>query len=362
MSMVTRCPGCDTVFRVTPSQLQAHQGKVRCGRCMLVFDGFKALATMPEAASPPPGPAPENVAALARQAFAGEPETPPRPSPPGPVPFEAALSESSAPEPEQERRLEQQQEQEPGFVEAPTAAAPEPEAMSSEEPRPAPESNPEPEPEPEPEPVSDSTDGVGHEEPQDGVTATEPAPAAVAAPAQPAPLSDDLLFEPVRTRRQPMAKGWAAVSAVLAFALAAQVVYFYRTELAVHYPGLKPLLTQACAALGCTVPLPQRPRLINIEASDLQIVDPARPSVIQLTATLRNHAGHDLAYPALDLVLTDSREHALARRIFMPGEYLPRGKDAKAGIPASAEITVKLDLETGDLGASGFRLDLLPAV
>jgi hypothetical protein len=31
------------------------------------------------------------------------------------------------------------------------------------------------------------------------------------------------------------------------------------------------------------------------------------------------------------------------------------------GIPASAEITIRLDLDTGDLNPAGFRLDLLPA-
>jgi hypothetical protein len=109
------------------------------------------------------------------------------------------------------------------------------------------------------------------------------------------------------------------------------------------------------------VPLPQRPRLINIEASDLQSVDQTRPGVIQLTATLRNHADYDLAYPALDLVLTNTKEHTLARRIFLPREYLDKARDVNAGFPANAEVTVRLDLDTGELGAAGFRLDLLPA-
>jgi hypothetical protein len=81
-----------------------------------------------------------------------------------------------------------------------------------------------------------------------------------------------------------------------------------------------------------------------------------------LTATLRNYAGHDLGYPALDLVLTDSKEHTLARRIFLPEEYLVRGTDIASGIPANAEITVRLDLDTSDLNPAGFRLDLLPAL
>ena len=80
-----------------------------------------------------------------------------------------------------------------------------------------------------------------------------------------------------------------------------------------------------------------------------------------MTRTLRNHAGHDLGYPALDLVLTNTKVHTLARRVFLPKEYLERGKDVVAGMPANAEITIRLDLDTGDLSPAGFRLDLLPA-
>ena len=35
----TRCPGCATVFRVTPEQLAMRGGQVRCGQCKAVFDG-----------------------------------------------------------------------------------------------------------------------------------------------------------------------------------------------------------------------------------------------------------------------------------------------------------------------------------
>ena len=159
----------------------------------------------------------------------------------------------------------------------------------------------------------------------------------------------------------PGARWWAAGAVLLMLLLAGQVAYFYRSELAVQYPGLKPLLVQLCEPLGCAVAPPQRPRLISIEASDLQVNDPARPGIIQLTATLRNHAGHDLGYPALDLVLTNTREHTVARRIFMPVEYLESGADARAGIPPNAEVTLRLNIDSGDLGAAGFRLDLLPA-
>ena len=37
-SRVTRCPNCNTSFRVTQAQLRAASGSVRCGSCLEVFD------------------------------------------------------------------------------------------------------------------------------------------------------------------------------------------------------------------------------------------------------------------------------------------------------------------------------------
>ncbi len=201
----------------------------------------------------------------------------------------------------------------------------------------------------------------------------EPVDPALAAPAPrapevayeddygPAPEQLSLDDQPGFEERRRRARGWATGAVLLAFALGGQAAYLYRGDLAVQYPGLKPYLAQFCDLLRCTLAPPQRPRQIAIEASDLQATDTARPGLIQLTATLRNHAGHELGYPALDLVLTNTKEHTLARRIFLPKEYLERGRDITAGIPANAEITVRLDLDTGDLNPAGFRLDLLPA-
>ena len=62
--MLTRCPGCSTAFRVTPEQLKARAGKVRCGHCSAVFNALEMLEdALPaveavEATSSPPEAAP----------------------------------------------------------------------------------------------------------------------------------------------------------------------------------------------------------------------------------------------------------------------------------------------------------------
>src|SRR5690606_32497120 len=48
-SMKTRCPDCSTSFDVTPAQLSARNGKVRCGVCATVFNAFDhAVAEEPD--------------------------------------------------------------------------------------------------------------------------------------------------------------------------------------------------------------------------------------------------------------------------------------------------------------------------
>jgi predicted Zn finger-like uncharacterized protein len=280
MSIVTECPSCGTRFRVTPLQLQAQHGMVRCGRCAQVFDGFKTLATLPEPAIPEAAPA-------------------------------ASVSEpvgQSAPEP---------------------AVAFEPVAK-------------EPQTSPAPEPALEQPAAIV----QPTVRSQEPAPAPLA-------------YEVTAPRRRKT--GWAIGVALMLFGLAAQGAYFYRSDIAASVPEARPHLNRMCEVLHCTVALPQRPRQISIEASDMQATDPANPGLIALTATLRSHATTSLGYPALDVVLTNTKEHTVARRIFMPADYLPAGTDPRNGIAPNAEVTVRLDLETADLGAAGFRLDLIAA-
>ena len=319
-SLTTRCAHCQTVFRATTAQLQAHAGQVRCGRCMQIFDALAALA-------PEPAPAPLEAAtavlheqpAVMEPASAPEPEIKPDPGPAAPEP--AAELPSASPEalpandPGFETFAEQRSEQ----------------AASVEQPAADLEISP---------PVQ---------------VAPELAESAVVPdadnPFTHAPAASTVL--PQRRLRL------AAV--LLGLLLAAQATFFYRSEVAARFPLAKQGLGWLCEKAGCAVTLPQRPQSILIEASDLQVIDPANPNRIQLTATLRNHAGHDVAYPALDLVLTNVNDHTLARRIFLPAEYLGAGRDIGTGIAANAEMTVRLALETGNLGAAGFRLAVLAA-
>src|ERR1700693_1776452 len=46
--LITTCTHCAARFRVTPPQLNAKQGQVRCARCHNVFNGFESLGRKPD--------------------------------------------------------------------------------------------------------------------------------------------------------------------------------------------------------------------------------------------------------------------------------------------------------------------------
>ncbi len=49
MSLITRCPVCETLFRVVPDQLRISEGWVRCGQCDEIFDAsLHLLQASPE--------------------------------------------------------------------------------------------------------------------------------------------------------------------------------------------------------------------------------------------------------------------------------------------------------------------------
>ncbi|KAG8151944.1 zinc-ribbon and DUF3426 domain-containing protein [Burkholderia catarinensis] len=64
MLLATRCPHCETVFRLQQEQLSLHQGLVRCGHCHEVFNASESLvpehAQQPEPALTEPAVAPVN--------------------------------------------------------------------------------------------------------------------------------------------------------------------------------------------------------------------------------------------------------------------------------------------------------------
>ncbi|QMV75879.1 zinc-ribbon domain-containing protein [Comamonas piscis] len=85
MSQITRCPQCQTRFKVVDDQLRISDGWVRCGKCKAVFDALTHLVAGAPAATPA---GPQTAAAAQALAVAPQQVPPPAIAPPSPEPVQ----------------------------------------------------------------------------------------------------------------------------------------------------------------------------------------------------------------------------------------------------------------------------------
>ena len=144
---------------------------------------------------------------------------------------------------------------------------------------------------------------------------------------------------------------------VLLIALVAQAAFHFRDALAAHWPATRGPLQRMCSAAGCEIRALREVAALVIEASDLQ-ADPAHRGLLILTATLRNRAAYPLAYPYLELTLTDAQDQVVVRRALAPADYMRGTADLARGIPGNDEVQVRLFVDASATTQAGYRLYL----
>ena len=292
----TRCPGCKTVFRVTPEQLALRNGQVRCGHCRAVFDAnAQAISLAPSA----------------QRAFAGDDDLARGPAT---VTLRSSRALEAAP------------------PVPPQAATP-----------------------PEPSFTSPAARASSFD--------TKPTPAALGKPtdsdsASGAPEAADAgRGEPYALPARVQLALWALAVPILVVVLGVQALVHFRDPIAARWPAAKPMLTRLCEPLGCSVRPLRDIAGLSIDASDLQ-ADPAHKGLLILTATLRNRAAIALAYPYLELTLTDAGDRVVVRRALAPADYASGSLNFATGFPANSEVLVKTFIDASATTQAGYRLYL----
>ncbi|WP_321816200.1 MULTISPECIES: DUF3426 domain-containing protein [unclassified Paraburkholderia] len=464
MLLATRCPFCETVFRIQPAQLAVRRGLVRCGHCQEAFDASGSLYDMPEngdfalatpvaadiaasltsqhaaqaaAAQHAVNEAPVDVPAevqtevpvdvrtessVETAAHAAEPvapqveaaseatpeanreptlapASPARPpnfsnpiwDPWAPLPDshldpklqynaehlpQASLAAAAVAKSQAAREVEMRviHDDEP-TLSAALSAAP---ATASEIDTPAEPFPPatrwtrsEPELVP-PEPVAPARAHAGAEPTLSSnetirTQGNDPEPQlrrAVTAPAFTA-LEPNDGAEPFAVTREAPARakrhtGWRIFGWLLALVLiallATQLIWWQRESVMVYWPASQPLYQQACAQLGCHVSPPRDIDGLQVQPSDLRQVDD--PHHLELKVPLRNRFQVALAYPAIELTLLDRQNNVVLRRVLFPQDYAPPGTRVDAGLAAHTTQTMIVRLDTGNVVASNFRIEI----
>lgn len=360
MTLATRCPNCQTVFKVVQDQLRVSEGWVRCGRCAEVFNAAQHLVDAdggqarrapievhraftppavldsaemmvadeaPAAARQTAGNAPsgygDDIEAELRERLAARPRAASRPAPldadgaahsaSSTTPPAAAGSASPAPE--------------AGSVAASAASEASLESATS----------------PADEPLSALADQGAPT-----LAAGERALAASAAP-------PSFVREAERAERwhRPAVRALLAAGLVAGSALlAAQWLVVWRDQAAARWPALRPLLAQACDALDCRIEAVRAIESLAVESSGLVRVE--KSDLYRLALALRNQGGYDVALPAIDLALTDTQGQLIARRVLRAAELGARS----ATLAAHGDLALQATIEVTAAPVTGYTIEL----
>jgi predicted Zn finger-like uncharacterized protein len=406
-SLQTRCPKCETRFRVTEAQLSVASGKVRCGNCMAVFNAIehriseglsgtaspKSSPTAPEQQEPPADPgftpdedlifadnpeedAAEGPYAGTRLTFSDEElsdsfrtvdersggtfetgdddDTQKK--------IDESWAEAMLSEEDDTRRKAKPAPAEPRQPEQPTAFE-----QPSTEP---PESKPfedqaweEPEaPLREPENLSlepaDNADGFYIDEPRSSSFDYDAGPVTDNEPLIADSPYSNLRREPVsvagKGRGRVRTTLWTLIVLALIGVLVAQVTWFQFDRLS-SMPELRPFYEQGCKIAGCEL----KP-LLNVDAIQSRKLvvrtDPENRSQLVVDAVIINRAAFEQPFPAIALTFSNLNGDVVAQSVFTPDEYLAGdGRDLEA-MPTDTPVRIVINIR--DPGKDAVNYDI----
>lgn len=388
MLLATRCPFCETVFRIQPAHLAARRGLVRCGHCQEAFDASGSLYELPEngdfaQATPVAADIAASLAAPSAQqaATAQVPDQPPHGEPAAPsaksAPSSGAPNFSGrawdpwAPRPDSnlDPNLQYNGSHLPRASLAATRGA-DVRIVRDAEPTLSPTaghdatsagqhgaSGPV-------EPTLSANEAI-HSHLADPEPVLRHAPAGSSAAPSFTALEPNAGGEPFSVTREAPARtqrrtGWRIAGVLIALALlatlAAQLAWWLRETVMVYWPASQPYYQQACAQLGCQLRPPRNIDGLQVRPSDLRQVDD--PHHLELKVPLHNRFDVALAWPAMELTLLDRQNNIVLRRVLWPQDYAPPGTRIEAGMAPHSTQTMIVRLDTGNVVASNFRIEI----
>ncbi len=310
MSLITCCPACQTMFKVSGEDLRVSDGWVRCGNCDGVFDASAHLVMPPvqeESVAPAePDAAAQVLVTPQPQANASSADRPSL--------FRAAASDES-------------QKLEPEFVDEAELVA-------------------------ESESVAEMP-AMGR---------VEPGPVALRREdrsARPSFADEPVSFSTHSgTRRSP----WRVVFGLLALTLLLGALVagarHERQTLVQHVPALLPVFDGLCALSACEVQAPSLPAAIVIEGATIEEV--ASPE-FKVQLLLKNAGSVAVSLPSLNVTLTGLQGEVLANHVATPAQFAPGAARLNPGAPMSLAFTFQAKLPPAPPAASAPSVEALSA-
>lgn len=306
MSLLTRCPKCQTTFRISEEVLRKAAGQVRCGRCSNIFNAHLELHDSQEAPKPRPAATPA----------------------PAPPPAPSAISKTS----DWPQILETAPPAEPRLRVVPSV--PEPAAEADAAPAP---------------PQAEALD-------PERVAALIAGPAPELEAQEPPTAAELWTLNDVAS--PPRSRWWTAAAALAGLVLLLQVAHSFSDVLATRVP----LVQNVYAALGLTlVPRWDLDRYEVLGAAAATSPGASGRANLVITARIRNRGTLAQPYPQVQLRLLDRWERTVGRRAFAPADYGAATVASDAMLAPGASVTAKLVVVDPGPDAAGFEIDVCVA-
>ncbi len=337
--LATRCPTCQTAFRVTMQQLELRDGMVRCGACREIFNGIDTVFEYEPGVgfelTPPPAQqdmadrmtlidfdslrgsqAPSastmqaELDALSRAI--ADLQAKPWTTPPASVRDELGSNDAEEDDAHADRRGHGNDHHD---------------HHGSDH----------------------HGNGHHHSAPQDGQDDAYP------------PLhAEPPGFVQQAQQRERSARSWKVLLWIaiplLMLALVGQLTFYFRSDIAARSPEAARYLRGACRHLGCTIRLPMQIDRLSLASSQLDAVGEGTGRFM-LTALVRNQGDTVQAWPSLDLQLKDADGQATVRKAFLPTQYASKD-EITSGMPARSEREIRIMFDLSGDAPAGFDLTL----
>ena len=319
--MYTRCPHCQTYFKISTEQLKKAGGKVRCGQCTKVFNSLGnlledlpvALSERSKPAAQPPGPP------AARPS--GPPPPKPAPKPLPPKPAAPIIPPRPAPKPASKVPVQS------------TAAGEDSLIFQTNESR--------------PQTVTSEERDTLHLTDEDKIEYV---------PGGPFSSVRDMVLYPGPREETTSSFGnafWGTGVGVLLTIFILQYSYAMRDDLA-RYPELRPWVQKMCAVAQCDVPMQQNVDLIKLTHRDITI-HPRVKGALLINAVFVNNANFTQSFPLMQITLSDVNGRIIAKRRFQPVEYLDADVNIRRGMAPNTPIQIVLEI--GDPGKDAVNFE-----
>ncbi|EON93368.1 Zinc finger-domain-containing protein [Marinobacter lipolyticus SM19] len=404
-SLQTRCPNCDTRFRVTDEQLSIAKGKVRCGNCMEVFNAVdhqvKPTAAPATPSQPSPTATPDKESADSASGFSADDDfvfadNPEEDAEEGRYAgsrmtfSDDELSDSfRSVEKKSASEFDAEDDSTNDNIDESWA-----EAMladddisgghnglsATREPEPRETPDNEPQPEIEPSVWSDTETGKWNDQPppedaltdshlalepgsgdvQEQMTAAKPEAAEAEAeePLTTHQFYSDLRREPVSVHRSSGGRVrtilWSLVVLALIGVLVAQVTWFQFDRLSA-IPELRPFYEKGCELAGCELT-----PLIDVDAIQSRKLvvrtDPNNRSQLLVEAVIINRATFSQPFPAIALTFSNLNGDVVAQSVFTPDEYIAGDGQELAAMPMDTPVRIAISIRDPGRDAVNYNI------